>query len=230
MGAPNNATARSTISMARSTPAQNPRGLANSICISFPPSFQQGIQQKTGGAYGNGRICHVECRKIRPIPVKVNEIYDMPQSNAIDDVAEGSPEHERKPASQQRVPGASQPQQPDDDADADESCQADEHPALPTGSRGEKAERRSDVVHSGDVEDRQHADELEFTKVLGYITLAELVGQNYKRQQDQPDARAAANLLRCHANRRSSPGPSMLLTQRAQISGWRGSLPTSARN
>src|SRR5271167_705319 len=192
MGAPNNATARSTISMARSTPAQNPRGLANSICISFPPSFQQGIQQKTRGTYGYRRICHIECRKIRPIPVKVNEIYDMPQSNAIDDIAEGPPEHQCQPASQQRVPGAPQPQQPDDDADADESREADEHPALPTRSRGEKTERRADVVHTGDVEDRQHADELEFTKVRGDVTLAELVGQNHKRRQYQPDPGAGA--------------------------------------
>src|SRR5271165_6205996 len=103
MGAPNNATARSTISMARSTPAQNPRGLASSICISLPPSFQQGIEQQTGSADGDGRIRHVECGKIRPIPVKVNEIYDMPEPNTVDHVAKGAAENQRQPAGQQRV-------------------------------------------------------------------------------------------------------------------------------
>src|ERR1700675_2883218 len=208
MGAPNNATARSTISMARSTPAQNPRGLANSICISFSPSFQQGIQQKAGGADSDGRICYVECGKIRSIPVKVNKIYDVPQSNTIDDVANGSPQHQCKPASQQRV-RAAHSQQPDDDPDADQNREPDEHPALPAGSRGEKAEGRADIVHSGNVEDRQHRYELEFTEVLSDVALAELVGQNYKSRQQQPICGASAR-LRAHANRRSSPGPSML--------------------
>ena len=40
---------------------------------------------------------------------------------------------------------------------------------------------------------------------------------------------AAAIVAHCHANLRSSPGPSTLTTQRAQSSGWRGSLPTSLR-
>src|SRR5882724_3905408 len=103
MGAPNSVTARSTISMARSTPAQNPRGLANRICIRFSLSFKQGIQQQTGGADGNGRIRHVKSRKIRPIPVKVNEIDDISQSNAVYDIAEGAAQHQGQPAGQQSV-------------------------------------------------------------------------------------------------------------------------------
>src|SRR5258707_10668884 len=99
MGAPNSVTARSTMSIARSTPAQNPRGLANSICIRFSPSFKQRIQQKTAGAHGNGRIRHVECRKIRSIPVKVNEIDDEAQADAVDDVAQRAAEHQRQATS-----------------------------------------------------------------------------------------------------------------------------------
>src|SRR5580658_8043835 len=103
MGAPNSVTARSTISMARSTPAQKPRGLANRICIRFLPSFKQGIQQKTRRAHGNGRIGYVERWKIRSIPMKVNEIDDMPQAYAINKIAERSAEHERQPAGQQSM-------------------------------------------------------------------------------------------------------------------------------
>src|SRR5258708_27510555 len=106
MGAPNSVTARSTMSIARSTPAQKPRGLANSICIRFSPSFEQRIQQKTGSAHGNGRICHVECRKIRSIPVKVNEIDDESQADAIDEVAERAAEHQRQTAGQQAMRAA----------------------------------------------------------------------------------------------------------------------------
>src|ERR1700722_8966765 len=103
MGAPNSVTARSTISMARSTPAQNPRGLASRICIRFSLSFKQGIQQQAGGADGYGRIRHIKGRKIRSIPVKVYEIDDISQSNAVDDVAEGTSQHQRQPAGQQSV-------------------------------------------------------------------------------------------------------------------------------
>src|SRR5258708_3647535 len=106
MGAPNSVTARSTMSIARSTPAQNPRGLAKSICIRFPPSFKQRIQQETAGAHGNGRIRHVECRKIRSIPVKVNEIDDKAQADAIDDVAQRTAEDQRQAAGQQAVGAA----------------------------------------------------------------------------------------------------------------------------
>src|SRR5271168_4744527 len=98
MGAPNSVTARSTISMARSTPAQKPRGLANRICIRFLPSFEQGIQQKTRRAHRDGRIGYIERRKIRCIPVKVNEIDDMSQADAIDEIAERAAEHQRQPA------------------------------------------------------------------------------------------------------------------------------------
>src|ERR1700722_8737335 len=117
MGAPNNVTARSTISIARSTPAQNPRGLANRICIRFLPSFNQCIQQKTCRAHRNGGIGHVECRKIRSIPMKVNEVDDMTQADAINEIAERPAEHEREPAGQQPMCAALQSQQPDDDAD-----------------------------------------------------------------------------------------------------------------
>ena len=35
--------------------------------------------------------------------------------------------------------------------------EADEQPSLPARGRGEKAERGADIVHAGDVENRQHA-------------------------------------------------------------------------
>src|ERR1700676_4030934 len=103
MVAPNNVTARSTISMARSTPAQKPRGLANSICIRFSPSFKQGIQQEAGGTDSDRRIRHVKRRKIRSIPMKVNEVDDMAQANAIDDIAERTAKDQRQSAGQQAM-------------------------------------------------------------------------------------------------------------------------------
>src|SRR5580692_222118 len=106
MGAPNKVTARSTISMARSTPAQKPRGLANRICIRFLPSFKQCVQQKTGRPHRNGRIGHVEGGKIRSVPVKVDEIDDMSQADAVNEIAERAAEHECEPAGQQAMRAA----------------------------------------------------------------------------------------------------------------------------
>src|ERR1700727_3599972 len=116
MGAPNKVTARSTISMARSTPAQKPRGLANRICIRFLPSFEQSVQQKTRRAHRNGRIGHVESGKIRSVPVKVNEIDDMPQADAVNEIAKRAAEHQREPAGQQPMRTALERNTPHDDA------------------------------------------------------------------------------------------------------------------
>ena len=63
--------------------------------------FEQRIQQQERRPHGDGRIGHVECREIRPIPVKVDEIDDMPEADAIDDVAERSAEHQCKARRQQ---------------------------------------------------------------------------------------------------------------------------------
>src|ERR1700722_18780801 len=109
MGLPNSVTARSTMSMARSTPAQKPRGLANRICIGFLPSFEQCVQQKTRRAYRDGRIGHVKGRKIRAIPVKVNEIDDMPEPDAVHQIAQRAAKHEREAAGQQAMGSALQP-------------------------------------------------------------------------------------------------------------------------
>jgi hypothetical protein len=91
--------ARSTMSMARSTPAQNPRGLANKFAsgIFAAFGFEQRIQQQTRRADRDRRIRDVECRKIRPIPVEVDEIDDMPQANPVDDVAQAPPSTNARP-------------------------------------------------------------------------------------------------------------------------------------
>ena len=54
-----------------------------------------------------------------------------------------------------------------------------------------------------------------------------LIEHDHDHRKHEPNERAA---LRLHQNqRRFSPGPSMLATQRPQISGCAGSTPTSAR-
>ena len=50
-------------------------------------------------------------------------------------------------------------------------------------ARGEKAERRADVVHAGDIEDRQHGGELEFTVVAGDVAFRDLIGEHDQGRQ-----------------------------------------------
>src|SRR5471032_886228 len=58
MGAPNCCKARSTISIARSTPAQKPRGWANRISLSITISLKHGnkVHFKLQGLPGQGMI------------------------------------------------------------------------------------------------------------------------------------------------------------------------------
>ena len=86
------------------------------------------------------------------------------------------------PPSTRASPAASRPwrlagqsAQPHRDPDAHTDRQPDEQPSLPSRGRGEKAEGRADIVHAGDVENRQYADELEFAEMLRDVALAELI-------------------------------------------------------
>ena len=111
--------------------------------------------------------------------MKVNEIDDMSQANAINEIAEGAAEHEREPAGQQSMRAALQSQQPHDDANAHDNGQSNEEPALPAGCGSQKAERRAHIVHSRNVQDRQYADVLEFTEVLRDVALADLYADGF---------------------------------------------------
>ena len=114
---------------------------------------------------------------------------------------------------------ARQPTQPCRDRDTHDHCQCDEKPSLPPRRRCQEAEGRSHIVHAGNVEDRQHSGELELAEVLCDVALGELIGEYDGRRQQKPRGSPAPVFHNAHANLRSSPGPSMLTTQRAQSSG-----------
>ena len=78
--------------------------------------------------------------------------------------------------------------------------QADEHPALPTRGGGQKTEGGADIVHAGDVENRQDPREFKLQVMAGDVRLAELVGQNHEGRQQQPRCSPAAILFNAHAN------------------------------
>src|SRR5512145_2285328 len=91
MGAPCNSSARSTMAMARSTPAQKPRGLASSICMSL--AFETIPDQQRGTA-GNGGVGQIERGKVVTAPVEVEEVHHVTVGDAVDQVAQRAAENE----------------------------------------------------------------------------------------------------------------------------------------
>src|SRR5829696_5066996 len=157
IGGPKSSSARSTISIARSTPAQKPRGLASRICIGVLPSaaLEKCIEQHERCSHADCGIGDVERREICVAPVNVNEVDDVAELDAVDHVAKRSAQDQRQAESEQPLRARMQPAQPDDDGNADSERESREKPALPACGVREKAERRPRVVHQGDIENGQ---------------------------------------------------------------------------
>src|SRR5580658_1209490 len=133
MGEPNMRSARSTMSMALSTPAQNPRGFARMICMAgilpVPAARQPGIEQQQPGADANGRIGDIEGWKIVPVPVDIDEVDYMTQPQPVDHVADRAPEDQRHRAREHARTAIDEPQ-PADQRASDDQRQPREQPAL----------------------------------------------------------------------------------------------------
>src|SRR5207237_128894 len=102
------------MSMARSTPAQNPRGLASNtrtrhrLSWFAPPKIASragspggaglapGVNQQQRRSDRDRGIRDIERRKIRPAPVCVNEVDHMAGAHTIDEVTQRSAYNERQ--------------------------------------------------------------------------------------------------------------------------------------
>src|SRR5512145_2218437 len=97
--------------MARSTPAQKPRGLASSSSMFFP---REAIPDQQCRAAGDGGICQVECRKVVGVPMEVEEIHHVSIRDAVNQVADCPAEDECQREAEQllRLVLAQQPDYP----------------------------------------------------------------------------------------------------------------------
>src|SRR5689334_17358877 len=93
------------MSMARSTPAQKPRGLASNMrmpastsgsCPGLAPRFQQRVQQYQPGTDGDATVCHIECRKPVLTPVHQQEIDHIAVPQPVDDIAQRTADYENQ--------------------------------------------------------------------------------------------------------------------------------------
>src|SRR5262245_25723507 len=111
MGGPSRSSARSTISMARSTPAQKPRGLERRICMvwirtpcpiladlaAVGAPLTQHVQDQETGADDDGAVGDVEGRPMAQAAaadVEVYEIDDVAARRAVDHVPERAAQDE----------------------------------------------------------------------------------------------------------------------------------------
>src|SRR3954468_2115129 len=119
MGAPYCSSARSTISIARSTPAQKPRGLASRTSMAAgifsrrgpprrPPAAlitHQAIQDKQHRPDRDRGIRDVERWPVPGERMKVEEVDDVAEAQPVDRLAERSAEDRRERAAEQRLAG-----------------------------------------------------------------------------------------------------------------------------
>src|SRR4051812_34386803 len=94
--------------MARSTPAQKPRGLASRTSISGVPGITRLAAEEALKDQGHGAKCNRRIRDVErgPMPaggVEIEKIHDAAQAQAVDQVAEGATQDERECAAEQAL-------------------------------------------------------------------------------------------------------------------------------
>src|SRR6516162_9660422 len=98
--------------MARSTPAQKPRGLARRMSMAFgiPPTLPEGIDDQQGRADRDRAVGDVERRIVPVAPMKKQEVDYVTERDSIHQVTDCAAENEREPGAVPAV--ATAPQQP----------------------------------------------------------------------------------------------------------------------
>ena len=151
-------------------------------------------------------------------PVGVDEVDDVAESQPVNQIAERATDDQRKG---RRLPpvAALGALERHDQSEADPHRQRREQPALPAIGILQEAESSTVVVEQGPVQptlDDRHR--LRVPQMVQREVLGPQVQGKDDRRQQQPDQRMAS--WRTHQNqRRSSPAPSTLSTQRPQSSG-----------
>src|SRR5687767_951017 len=161
------------MSIARSTPAQKPRGFERRICMrvlyastrmsaaldfTFRPAFAaltERVDQQAARADRYRRVGNVERREVPIAPMEVDEIDDIRMPDAVDHVPERSAEHERETDRENQLLRGANLAQPQHEHDADDDREPDEKPALPAARVVQHAERGTAILQIDDIEKRQ---------------------------------------------------------------------------
>src|SRR3972149_4145680 len=184
--------------MARSTPAQKPRGLASSSSMFF---FLKAFQYQQGCTARDRGIGEVECRKIMLTPVELQKVHHIAIRDPIDQIAQRAAEDH---AQRQREQGlrsmpAQQPDYPDRSGYRDDA----EQPALHPARIAEKAERRAGIMRQHQIEYAENIQAFAIAKMAGDPRLAQLVENNNQCAQGEPLGKGHLH----HFNPNQNPPP-----------------------
>src|SRR6266850_2582893 len=204
------ASARSTMPMARSTPAQKPRGLASRTSMSLILGLLRGagrtqpVEDQQRRPHRNRRIGKIESPEMPAKGMEVEKIHDVAEGDPVPQIAERSAEYQGK--SRGEKPLARMPGKEEHDGGGRGNSNPDEQHPLPATRVGEKAEGRAAVVGEHQIEERRDLAHFAEAQARADRDLARLVRQGEKQRERKPRG-DAFQILRIHANRRGSPEP-----------------------
>src|SRR5258708_7229486 len=110
------------MAIARSTPAQKPRGLARRTSMRVGsacgggsiPALPEAVEDQQRGADGDRAVGDIESRIVPTLPMEKQEVDHAAEGQTVPQIAQGTAEDERKPGA---IPGvAPAPQKPHDQA------------------------------------------------------------------------------------------------------------------
>src|SRR5260221_6278939 len=153
------ASARSTMPIARSTPAQKPRGLARRTSTIPILGLLRGagraepVEDQQCRADSKRRIGEIESPEMPAESMEIEKIHDVAEGDTVPEIAERSAEYQGK--SRGENPLARMPDEEEHDGGGRCNRDPDEQHPLPAARVGKKAERRAAVVREHQIEERR---------------------------------------------------------------------------
>src|SRR5690242_8933607 len=133
------------MAMARSTPAQKPRGLARRMSMSDLrlarfSTRAQAVEDKQRRPDGDRAVGKVECRIVPMPPVEKQKVDDVTERQPIPEIPQAAAENQRKARA---VPPITAPAKQPDDEPGDRDRDSGKKIARPAARVAQETERRS---------------------------------------------------------------------------------------
>src|SRR5467141_997791 len=196
--------------IARSTPAQKPRGLASSTSMAAILGLLRragrthAVEDQQSRTHRDRRIGEIESPEMPAEGVKVEKIHHVAEDDPVPEIAERPAEHQRKSRREKAL--ARMPGEEKHDGGGRSDGYPDKQRSLPASRIGEEAERSAAVVREHQVEERSDLAHLAEAQARTDRDLARLVRQREKQGECEPRG-DSFQARRDHANRRGSPDP-----------------------
>src|SRR6266705_848919 len=176
--------------IARSTPAQKPRGLASStsmrpiLGLLRGAARTQSVEDQQYRAYGDRRIGEIEGPEMPAEGVKVEKIHHVAEGDPVPEIAERSSEHQGKSRREKAL--ARMPGEEEHDGGGRSDGDPDEKRSLPAARVGEEAERGAAVVREHQVEERRDLAHLAEAQASADRVIDSLVSEREEQREREP--------------------------------------------